>query len=138
MLILTRRISESFTIGENIRITILEVRGNQVRIGIKAPTDIPVHRDEILYRVKAKEKLKNYIPEEQLKNYILKKIEYISLCPCGHLPFLIIKKPEAYEEKKEKQICCIECSLRTEFFVSLTGAIRRWEEIIDSKIENKE
>lgn len=52
MLILTRRIGESVNIGDNIQITILGVRGNQVRIGVDAPQDVPVHREEIYERIK--------------------------------------------------------------------------------------
>ena len=52
MLILTRRIGESVHIGDDIRLTVLGVRGTQVRIGISAPKDVPVHREEIYYRIK--------------------------------------------------------------------------------------
>ncbi len=52
MLILTRRIGESVYIGDDIRLTILGVRGTQVRIGINAPKDVPVHREEIYHRIK--------------------------------------------------------------------------------------
>ena len=51
MLILSRRTGESFMIGDNIRITVLNARGSQVRIGIDAPKDTPVHREEIHQRV---------------------------------------------------------------------------------------
>lgn len=52
MLILTRRTSESIFIGEDIRITILGVRGNQVRVGVAAPKTTAVHREEIYERIK--------------------------------------------------------------------------------------
>ncbi|MCY4052079.1 MAG: carbon storage regulator CsrA [Gammaproteobacteria bacterium] len=52
MLILTRRIGESVYIGDDIRLTILGVRGTQVRIGINAPKEVPVHREEIYHRIK--------------------------------------------------------------------------------------
>jgi carbon storage regulator len=51
MLILSRRTGESFMIGDNIRITVLNARGSQVRIGIDAPKETPVHREEIYLRM---------------------------------------------------------------------------------------
>ena len=51
MLILTRRIGEVIMIGEDITVTVLEVKGNQVRVGVQAPREIPVHRQEVYERV---------------------------------------------------------------------------------------
>jgi len=51
MLILTRRINEVLCIGENVRVTVLGIKGNQVRIGIDAPRDTPVHREEIYQKI---------------------------------------------------------------------------------------
>lgn len=53
MLILTRRIGEVVAIGDDIRLTILGIRGNQVRMGVRAPADVAVHREEIYKRVLA-------------------------------------------------------------------------------------
>jgi len=52
MLILTRRTGETLNIGDDVEVTILAVKGNQVRLGINAPRDIPVHRAEIYARIK--------------------------------------------------------------------------------------
>ena len=52
MLILTRRVGESVMIGDNVEITVLGVKGGQVRIGVKAPKEVSVHREEILDRIK--------------------------------------------------------------------------------------
>jgi carbon storage regulator len=52
MLILTRRIGESLQIGDNIKITVLSVRGNQIQLGIDAPPEVAVHREEIYERLK--------------------------------------------------------------------------------------
>ena len=52
MLILTRKVGETLTIGDNIEVTVLEVRGGQVRIGVSAPRDVVVNRKEILNRLK--------------------------------------------------------------------------------------
>jgi len=52
MLILTRRISESIIVGDDVKITVLGVKGNQVRLGIDAPKDLAVHREEIYERIK--------------------------------------------------------------------------------------
>ena len=51
MLILTRRVGESICIGDDIQITLLGLGGNQARIGIAAPKNVPVHREEIYKRI---------------------------------------------------------------------------------------
>lgn len=51
MLILTRRVGETLNIGDDIEVTVLGVKGSQVRLGVKAPKDVSVHREEIYQRV---------------------------------------------------------------------------------------
>ena len=51
MLILTRRVGETVVIGDDVDVTVLGVKGNQVRLGVKAPRDVSVHREEIYKRI---------------------------------------------------------------------------------------
>ena len=51
MLILTRRVGETLTIGDDVTVTILGVKGNQVRVGVNAPKHVEVHREEIYNRI---------------------------------------------------------------------------------------
>ena len=51
MLILTRRVGERILIGDDVSITVLGVRGNQVRLGVDAPAEVAVHREEIYHRI---------------------------------------------------------------------------------------
>jgi carbon storage regulator len=53
VLILTRKIGETLMVGEDVTVTVMAVHGNQVRIGINAPRDVAVHREEIYDRVQA-------------------------------------------------------------------------------------
>lgn len=57
MLILTRRVGETVMIGNDIEVTIIGVKGNQVRLGIKAPREVAVHREEIYKRIQEQQAL---------------------------------------------------------------------------------
>ena len=52
MLILTRRVGETVMIGDDVTVTVLGVKGNQVRVGVNAPKEVPVHREEIYERIR--------------------------------------------------------------------------------------
>ncbi len=63
MLILTQKISESIKIGDEVTVTVLSTKGNQARIGIKAPKDIAVHREEIYRRILEEQSANNSADE---------------------------------------------------------------------------
>ena len=63
MLILTRRVGETVMIGNDVTVTILGVKGNQVRVGVNAPRDVAVHREEIYERIKREEQEGDSRPE---------------------------------------------------------------------------
>ncbi|MBF0625050.1 MAG: carbon storage regulator CsrA [Magnetococcales bacterium] len=68
MLILTRRVGESLNIGDEIKITLLGIKGNQVRIGIDAPRHIEVHREEIYDKIKRETRKANRkMPDDVLE-----------------------------------------------------------------------
>ena len=56
MLILTRKIGESLMIGDDVQVTILGTQGNQIRIGIDAPREVEVHREEVYHRIQEEKK----------------------------------------------------------------------------------
>jgi carbon storage regulator len=69
MLALSRKINESIMIGNDIEVTILEVKGEQVKVGIKAPKSIPVYREEVYAQIKeANKEAASDAVQENLKN----------------------------------------------------------------------
>ena len=64
MLILTRRVGETLMIGDEVTVTVLGVKGNQVRIGVNAPRDVTVHREEIYERIKQEQLAEQAAGEE--------------------------------------------------------------------------
>lgn len=67
MLILTRRVGETVMIGEDVTVTVLGVKGNQVRVGVNAPRSVAVHREEIFLRIKKEREAPPHLTPEPAK-----------------------------------------------------------------------
>ncbi len=62
MLILTRRVGETLMVGDDVTVTVLGVKGNQVRIGVNAPREVAVHREEIYQRIRGEDQTNHVRP----------------------------------------------------------------------------
>lgn len=69
MLILTRRVGETLMIGDEVSVRVLGVKGNQVRLGVNAPKDIAVHREEIYQRIQHERTMHNQMQHLEQPNY---------------------------------------------------------------------
>jgi carbon storage regulator len=70
MLILTRRVGETVMIGDDVTITVLGVKGNQVRVGINAPKHVAVHREEIYERIKREQQPEDIADKTKAAQYV--------------------------------------------------------------------
>lgn len=78
MLILTRNVGEVIAVGDDVTITVLGVKGKQVRIGVSAPKEVAVHREEIYNRIQQEKNTKehkNLCPYEFMRDYDLSKLK---------------------------------------------------------------
>lgn len=69
MLVLSRKVGESVIIRNDIKVTVLEISGNQIKLGFEAPNDISIYREEVYERVVKENKLASKIRRDSLKNF---------------------------------------------------------------------
>lgn len=96
MLILTRRVGETIVIGDDVIITVLGIKGNQVRIGINAPKDVSVHREEIYQRIQQEKNTTSTAPAAAMTEAAPKKEETATVTTT------IRKKREVKVDKTDK------------------------------------
>ncbi len=66
MLILTRKVGESIAIGDDIQVSVVEIKGTQVKLGIRAPMDVTVHREEIYLKIQEENRRASQVSKEAL------------------------------------------------------------------------
>ncbi len=101
MLVLSRQKDESIMIGDDVKITIVDVRGDKVRLGIEAPREIPVHRIEIYEAIQREKKEKEKQAQEQPKEQIQVQAEDVAEQEPKEQPKKVAKKQP--EKKPQKQ-----------------------------------
>lgn len=75
MLVLTRKLKESIMIGDNIEISILDIKGDQVKIGITAPKEVSIHRKEVYLDIQEENKAASLVRDQNLDLSFLKKLK---------------------------------------------------------------
>lgn len=105
MLILTRRLGESITIGDNIKVSVLGVSGRQVRLGIDAPSNVMVHREEVYVRIQEENKKASKSLKKDLADMVkLLKGKLISKdVESNKMPNIDYKKDSSGNEKRRKR-----------------------------------
>ena len=105
MLILTRRLGESITIGDNIKVSVLGVSGRQVRLGIDAPSNVVVHREEVYVRIQEENKKASKSLKKDLADMVKLLKSKISHkdSESGNMPNIDYKKNSSGNDKRRKR-----------------------------------